>query len=138
MTLIAINLEDQSIAMEISRLLTNVCSRNIEASKNFYTSLFDFDVAFDSDWFVNLVSAGKGFEIGIILQEHDIIPEHVSGSIKGVYLTFVVENVDTIFQKAQSSKLKIIQPPEVTPYGQKRMLIEAPEGTVCDVSSPAS
>ena len=122
--------------MQIKRLLTNLCSNDLERSKQFYTSLFDFTVDFDSDWFVHLLSVGREFEIGIILADHEIVPQQVSGQIKGSYITFVVESVDVLFLKAQELDCKIIQAPELTPYGQRRMLIEAPEGTVCDVSSP--
>jgi len=122
--------------MEIKRLLTNICSTDLESSKMFYTSLLDFTIDFDSEWFVHLVSVGRELEIGLILEGHEIVPEQVRGNIKGCYITFVVENVDSIYIKAQALSYKIIQSPEQTPYGQKRMLIEAPEGTVCDVSSP--
>lgn len=122
--------------MEIKRLLTNLCSNDLESSKAFYTSLLDFVVDFDSDWFVHLISRGRELEIGIILESHEIVPEQVRDKISGCYITFVVENVDSVFLKAQELNIKIIQTPELTPYGQKRMLIEAPEGTVCDISSP--
>ena len=52
--------------MEIKRLLTNICSTDLEASKQFYTSLFSFKVGYDSDWFIHLVSEGSELELGII------------------------------------------------------------------------
>ncbi|WP_422381534.1 VOC family protein [Marinicellulosiphila megalodicopiae] len=123
--------------MKINRLLTNVCSQNLEASKQFYTSLFSFNVDYDSDWFVHLISEGRELELGIIAQDHAVVPDQVKGKILGVYLTFVVENVDSCFELSQKLGYEIIQQPEMTPYGQKRMLLVAPEGTVCDVSSPS-
>ena len=122
--------------MEIQRLVTNICAKKLEQSKAFYTSLLNFKVNFDSDWFVQLVSVGKEFELGLIQEGHEIVPERARGKIKGGYITFVVDNVDDLFLKAQELNCNILQSPEPTPYGQKRMLIEAPEGTVCDISSP--
>ena len=122
--------------MKIQRLLINLCSSDINKSKNFYTSLFEFKVAYDSDWFVNLVSIESEFEIGLVLKGHEVVPEQARGSMSGAYLTFVVDNVNLVFLKAQELDLHIIQHPEMTGYGQIRMLIKAPEGTVCDVSSP--
>ena len=121
--------------MEIKRLLTNICSNNLEQSKVFYTSLFSFNVEFDSDWFINLVSDGRQLELGIIAQDHEMVPEPVRGQVSGVYLTFVVDDVDVLYQKAQELSCEVMQAPELTFYGQKRMLLRAPEGTVCDVSS---
>jgi uncharacterized glyoxalase superfamily protein PhnB len=122
--------------MEIKRLLTNVCSKNLEESKKFYTSLFLFKVDYDSDWFIHLISEGRELELGIVLEQHEIVPSEAQGSASGVYLTFVVEDVDALYQKAKELGCNIQKSPEITFYGQKRMLLVAPEGTVCDVSSP--
>ena len=123
--------------MEIKRLLTNICSADLNESKNFYTSLFAFKVDYESDWFIHLISEGRELELGLIKQGHDIVPKQARNSISGMYLTFVVEDVDVLFERSQSLNCYILQAPEITFYGQKRMLILAPEGTVCDVSSPA-
>jgi len=122
--------------MKINRLLTNVCSKNLDESKHFYTSLFEFKVDYDSDWFIHLISEGRQLELGIIADDHEVVPIKARGLTSGVYLTFVVEDVDELYIKAQKLKFEIIQSPEATAYGQNRMLLTAPEGTVCDVSSP--
>lgn len=124
--------------MEIKRLLTNVCSQSLADSKAFYTSLFAFRVDYDSEWFVHLISEGRELELGIIYGSHEIVPSEAQGRISGVYLTFVVDDVDALFAKATALGYSILQPPEVTFYGQKRMVLSAPEGTVCDVSSPTT
>ncbi|PWQ94736.1 VOC family protein [Leucothrix arctica] len=124
--------------MKIKRLLTNICSQDLAQSKAFYISLFAFKVDFDSDWFVHLVSEGRELELGLILQSHEVVPEQAKASITGAYLTFVIDDVDRFYKKAQGLDVNILQAPEMTPYGQKRMLLQAPEGTVCDVSSPVN
>jgi len=103
----------------------------------FYTSLFAFKVEFDSDWFIHLVSESKGLELGIISEQHEIVPDKVKGRISGIYLTFVIENVDESFRQCLALNYEIILEPDMTPYGQKRMLVSAPEGTICDISSPS-
>ncbi|WP_082338130.1 VOC family protein [Roseivirga seohaensis] len=50
----------------INRIMTNICSDNLAASRDFYTKLFDFKVDFDSDWFVHLISKNKNLELGIV------------------------------------------------------------------------
>lgn len=122
--------------MKIQRLLTNLCSTNLQDSKSFYTSLFAFRVDFDSDWFVHLISEGRELELGIIDQNHDVVPKPVRQKVSGMYLTFVVEDVEALHHKAIKLGYEIAQPPKATEYGQNRMLLVAPEGTVCDVSSP--
>ncbi|GLR72622.1 VOC family protein [Agaribacter marinus] len=122
--------------MEIQRLLTNIVTTDLEASKQFYTTLFSLNVSYDSDWFVHLVSLESKLELGLVNQDHDIVPAQVKSKVSGMYLTFVVEDVEAVYTALQSLTYEILQTPESTFYGQKRMLVLAPEGTVCDVSSP--
>ena len=122
--------------MEIKRLLTNICSSDLEQSKLFYTTLFSFKVDYDSDWFIHLISEGRELELGIISECHSVVPEQTRGKVSGAYLTFVVDDVDSFYKKSQGLGFTALQAPETTSYGQKRMLLVAPEGTVCDVSSP--
>ena len=122
--------------MKIQRLLINLCSTDLSSSKSFYTSLFSFNVQFDSDWFVNLVCEESGLELGIILAAHEVVPEGVGSMASGMYLTFVVDEVDALYAKAEQLGYEVMQVPAATSYGQKRMLLVAPEGTTCDVSSP--
>jgi len=35
--------------------MTNICSDDLAKSRDFYTKLFDFNVDYDSDWFVHLI-----------------------------------------------------------------------------------
>lgn len=122
--------------MKINRLLTNLCSADLAASKAFYTSLFEFNVAYDSDWFVQLAAPDTGLELGLIVEGHEIVPAGVAGTTGGVYLTIVVDSVDAVYARAQQLGLKVEQAPELMPYGQKRMLVRSPEGVMIDVSSP--
>ncbi len=121
--------------MEIKRLLTNVCSKDLNRSKDFYTSLFSFSVEYESDWFIHLISRGRALELGIIQECHEIVPEPSRGSVSGAYLTFVVEDVDRLYLEAKHLGCHTVQAPTDTFYGQKRMLLEAPEGSIVDVSS---
>lgn len=122
--------------MKTLRLMTNLCSGDLEKSKLFYSGLFDFEVGYDSDWFVQLVSADSDMELGLIAAGHELVPEQVQHSVSGMYLTFVVDNVDAFFESLASTQYEVLQVPIATPYGQKCMLLRSPEGTICDVSSP--
>jgi predicted enzyme related to lactoylglutathione lyase len=118
------------------RMMTNICSELLEESKNFYTQLFDFRVAYDSDWFVHLTSKDGPLELGIVKRSHDIVPEEAREAAAGLYLTFVVEEADAVFEKAKAARLEVISEPKDTFYGQRRLLLRDPNGVVIDVSSP--
>ncbi len=116
--------------------MTNICSDNLTESKNFYTKLFDFGVDYDSDWFVHLISKDKKLELGIIDRTNAIVPENFQNSPRGFYVTFVVDNADELFKIAESENFEIISAPTNTFYGQRRLLLKDPNGTLVDVSSP--
>ncbi|WP_421977327.1 VOC family protein [Roseivirga seohaensis] len=120
----------------INRIMTNICSDNLAASRDFYTKLFDFKVDFDSDWFVHLISKDKNLELGIIDRTNEIVPKDFQNNPQGFYVTFVVDNADEIFRIAESEKFEIISEPKDTFYGQRRLLLKDPNGTLVDISSP--
>lgn len=120
----------------INRLLINICSDRLSESKAFYTKLFDFNVDFDSDWFIHLISKDKQLELGIIDRTNDLIPKSFQQKPQGIYLTFVVENADDVYSIALAEKMKVLEEPADTAYGQLRFLIQDPNGMMIDVSSP--
>jgi predicted enzyme related to lactoylglutathione lyase len=121
---------------KINRLLTNICSSNLPASKAFYTKLFDFNVDYDSDWFVHLISNDQQLELGIIDRNSEIVPAEAQVTPAGFYLTFVVDNADEIHTIAQAENFTVLAEPEDTFYGQRRLLLKDPDGAIVDVSSP--
>lgn len=116
-------------------MLINLCSTKLKESKAFYTTLFDFKVDFDSDWFVHLISESKQLELGIIDTNHEIVPDVVQTPPNGFYITLVVDNADTIYEQAKVQGIEILKAPHDTFYGQRRLLIKDPNGVVLDVSS---
>jgi catechol 2,3-dioxygenase-like lactoylglutathione lyase family enzyme len=116
--------------------MTNICSDDLAKSRDFYTKLFNFSVDYDSDWFVHLISEDKKLELGIINRTNEIVPKDFQDNPSGFYVTFVVDNADEIFKIAQSEKIDIISKPKDTFYGQRRLLLRDPNGTLVDVSSP--
>lgn len=121
---------------KINRLMTNICSYDLEASKAFYTTLFDFEVGYDSDWFINLISKDSQLELGIISAKSDIVPAITNPTAQGFYITFIVEDADKIHELAVESGFRIEQEPHDTFYGQRRLLLKDPNGVAVDVSAP--
>ena len=116
--------------------MTNICSEKLEESKIFYTHLFDFNVDFDSDWFIHLISKDKQLELGIIKRDNAIVPPIAQVNPQGFYITFVVDSADEVFKIAKTQNFEVIAAPKDTFYGQRRLLLKDPNGVVVDVSSP--
>ena len=116
--------------------MTNICSEKLADSRDFYSNLFDFSVDYDSDWFVHLISKDKQLELGIIDVNSEIVPKDVRKQPTGTYITFVVDNVDEVFKIAKANEYEVVQSPEDTFYGQRRMLLKDPNNYIIDISSP--
>lgn len=119
------------------RILTNICSDNLQESKSFYVELLGFKVKYDSDWYVQLCSPeNEEIEYGIIQRDHDLVPEEYQQKPNGMYVTFVVEDVGLTYQKALEMGLEILQEPRNEFYGQRRFLTQDPNGCLIDICSP--
>lgn len=120
----------------MQRSFTNLLSGSVENTARFYEETLGMTRHFDSDWFVILTHAAiKNLELGILQRDHEIVPESIRAKPSGVMITFVVDDCDLVFSKAEKHGVTIVEPPTDMPYGQRRMLILDPDGTVVDVSS---
>lgn len=125
--------------MTVSRIMPNVTSDHVEAARDFYVSLLDLDVAFESDWFVQLTVPGDPTAgLGILRRDHETVPAGDRHPPRGVIITLVVDDADTVHRRASSQGLEIVQAPHDTSYGQRRLLVRDPDGTLVDISSPTA
>lgn len=126
-----------SAAMSFSRILTNICADDLAACRDFYVRLLGFEVKYDSDWYVQLGSSGPlELEFGIIKRTHDLVPTVFQTAPSGMYVTFVVPNVDEVYMTAMAMGAQVIQEPRNEFYGQRRFLVLDPAGCLIDVCSP--
>ena len=123
--------------MTLKRILTNICSDRLAESRDFYVDLLGFSVKYDSDWYVQLASPeNPEMEFGIIRRDHELVPQQYQTNPNGMYVTFVVTDVDQTYEKAKSMGLKILQDPRNEFYGQRRFLTGDPNGCLIDICSP--
>ncbi len=121
------------------RAFMNILSGSVEATARFYEDLLGMQRHFESDWFIILTHPDmNGLEYGILQRNHQIVPQTVQGAPAGVIVTFVLEDCDNVYRRAQSIGADVIEPPTDMPYGQRRMLVRDPDGTVLDISAPTA
>lgn len=75
-------------------------------------------------------------EYGIISRNHELVPVEYQNRPNGMYVTFVVSNVDRTYEKAVTMGLEILQEPKNEFYGQRRFLTVDPNGCLVDICSP--
>ena len=119
------------------KILTNICSDDLQKSKEFYVELLNFKVKYDSDWYVQLcTSEDSELEYGLIKRSHELVPKEYQHKPNGMYITFVVSDVDETYKKAIEMSVPIIQEPRNEFYGQRRFLTQDPDGCLIDICSP--
>ena len=122
---------------KIRRTMFNIAADDLAAVRDFYVRLLDMEVIYDSHWFKVLVpSEGPRFELGIIARDSEVTPAAAARPPGGGYLTFVVEEVLVAFEQAKAMGAEILEPPTDLFYGQRRLLLRDPAGTLVDISSP--
>ncbi len=125
--------------MTFTRILTNICCDDLPRSRDFYVSLLGFEVNYDSDWYVQLKCATNSeLEFGIIARQHELVPARFQNAPTGMYVTFVVPDVDAAYAKATALGVEILQAPRNEFYGQRRFLAIDPNGCLIDICSPCS
>jgi catechol 2,3-dioxygenase-like lactoylglutathione lyase family enzyme len=125
--------------MSFSRIITNVCADDLAASRDFYVQLLGFTVNYDSDWYVQLRGPRpERCEFGIIRRTHELVPVPFQTPPSGMYVTFVVPDVDALHARAVAMGAHIVQAPRDEFYGQRRFLVLDPAGCLLDLSAPFS
>ena len=123
----------------MQRSFVNILSNDVDATAAFYERLLNMERHYDSDWFVILTHPGvKGLEYGILQRNHDVVPESARAKPAGVIITFVVSDCESVHRRAIEMCADVVQTPTDMPYGQCRMLVRDPEGTLIDVSAPTA
>ena len=119
------------------RAFTNLLCEDPGRTAAFYERLLGMTRAGDFGWFVILTHAGMpGLELGFLDRAHETVPPAARAAPRGVLLTFVVDDVEAVLDMAVEMNARLVEPPTDLPYGQRRMLLRDPEGTLVDVSSP--
>ena len=120
-------------AMSVQRCFIDILSPDLTATRDFYVELLGFRATFTSDWFVDLAAPDQPLlEIGILREDHDLVPKTAGG---GAMLTVVVPDADAVFAAAKARGVEVVEPPRDLFYGQRRVLLRDPAGTLVDGSS---
>ena len=108
--------------------------KNITTAKAYYTDNFDFQIAFENDWYLHLITE-TGVQVGFMLPEQATQPKifHESHSGSGVIFSVEVENADRAYAKAKERKLHIVLDLRSEDWGQRHFSVEDPNGVYLDI-----
>lgn len=90
--------------ISINSMMTNICSDKLPESREYDTKLFDFNVDYESDWFVHLFSKDKELELGIISRTSEIVPDEITDIPNGFYMRHLWSKILMTFMREQNFK----------------------------------
>lgn len=107
---------------------------NIVKAKDFYTKYLGFQIAFENEWYLHLVSE-SGVQIGFMLPEQPTQPEIFKKAYTGIGTIFSieVENAKLAYADTIKNSLNIVLELRSEDWGQHHFCIEDPNGIHIDV-----
>jgi catechol 2,3-dioxygenase-like lactoylglutathione lyase family enzyme len=120
--------------MNVRAIYPVLMTDRVEESRRFYAELLDLDLAFDSDWFVQLISAGSDqAQMGMVASDHESIPAAFRAAGAGFLVTVEVEDVDSVYERAVSRGTPIKLSLRDEEWGQRHFIARDPNGIAVDV-----
>lgn len=121
--------------MNVRAIYPVLMTDRVEESRRFYAELLDLDLAFDSDWYVQLISAGTDkAQMGMVESGHESIPAAFRDPAEaGFLVTVEVEDVDSVFERAVLQETPIELSLRDEEWGQRHFITRDPNGIAVDV-----
>ena len=102
------------------------------ASSDFLQGYFDFVVDMSADGFVSLSRPDAGFNVIFLdVGLSTFKPQsHAGAASEGLLLVFVVDDIDTEWERLQTTDVEIAAPLETEPWGERYFQVLDPNGII--------
>jgi len=114
--------------MSVKRIVPDIRSKHLDASRQFYVDVLGLEVAMDMGFIVTLVSPSNPTAQVSLMRDDDsstILPQ----------MSMEVADVDDVYSRAVSHGLNIVYPLTNEPWGVRRFFVTDPNGIVINVMS---
>ena len=114
--------------MSVKRIVPDIKSKHLDASRQFYVEVLGLEVAMDMGFIVTLVSPSNPTAQVSLVRDDDssaIVPQ----------MSVEVADVDAVHSCAVSRGLHVVYPLTNEPWGVRRFFVTDPNGTVINVMS---
>ena len=117
------------------KLNAGIITHKLAETKAFYTSILDFGVTFENEFYLLLHTPNKASEISFLLPNHPSQQPlfHNPFQGQGMYLTIEVEDVDTIYNQLKDQGIDIKIDIRDEPWGDRHFAIQDPNGIGIDI-----
>lgn len=119
----------------ITKFNAGVVTTKLSETKEFYTSILNFGITFENDFYLLLHTPNQAYEISFLLPNHPSQQPlfHKPFEGQGMYLTIEVENVDKLYTELQNKQVPIEIEIRDEPWGDRHFAIVDPNGVGIDI-----
>jgi catechol 2,3-dioxygenase-like lactoylglutathione lyase family enzyme len=111
-----------------------LCCRDLNRSRDFYCRLLDLEVIFECGWYTALAyGGGEHQQLGLVLPDHPSVPEPFGVEPAGVLVSFEVDDVDAVHDRAAAADLEIAFSLRDEEFGQRHFMTVDPDDLLVDV-----
>lgn len=120
--------------MKVTSFYPVIESGEVAETADFYRRHFNFDTAFEADFYVSLrLPSDPPFELGIVDCAHPSVPRGYGKPVQGLLINFEVEDVDAEYQRLTNAGLPIDVELKDEEWGQRHFITHDPNGVLIDV-----
>jgi catechol 2,3-dioxygenase-like lactoylglutathione lyase family enzyme len=120
--------------MSVNAVFPVVMTNRLAESRDFYAELLGMRLAFEADWYVQLISpVTPAAQLGLVLEGHESVPSVFRRPPAGVLVTVEVEDVDAVYERARARALAIELELRSEDWGQRHFMTRDPNGLAVDV-----
>jgi len=112
--------------MSVRRIVPDIKSKHLDASRQFYVDVLGLEVAMDMGSIVTLVSPSNPTAQVSLMRDDD-------SSTTLPHISVEVSDVDDVYSRAVSRGLTIVYPLTNEPWGVRRFFVIDPNGTIINV-----
>jgi len=107
---------------------------NLVSAKEFYVNYFGFNIAFQNEWYLHLVSE-SGIQVAFMLPNQPTQPEIFKKQYNGngLILSLEVDDADQAYSHAMNESLNIALDLRSEEWGQRHFALKDPNGVYVDV-----
>ena len=106
----------------------------VAESCDFYTRHFDFEITFETEWYISLKHKhNPAYELALLDYHHPSLPEAYRKPAQGVLINVEVENVDKFYEVLKEAGLPMDLELRSEEWGQRHFITHDPNGILIDV-----
>lgn len=114
--------------MEIRRIVPNISSDKMDASKKFYKDFLGLKLVMDMEWILTFASpSNETAQISIVKKDKP----HVADS--DITISVEVNDIDALYKKAVELDYKIPYPITNEPWGVRRFFVKDPNDVIINI-----